>query len=380
MMDQFTLRNARVVTPTGIVEGALCVRDAVIQDVCSGHLHAASAIDAQHDYILPGLIDIHTDNLERHLLPRPNADWPVMAALIAHDAQLAAAGITTVLDSLCVGTEGGGVRNFQKVEEAIRTTGQARSRGLFRTDHLLHLRAELSHADFPAMFDRLHQNPDVRLVSLMDHTPGQRQMANLELYRSLLRKEMKLSEPEIEDHLAKSREAHEKYYPRNRRYALSVMSGRGIALASHDDSTVDHVEQAHDEGIIISEFPTTMLAARAARQRAMHIVAGGPNLVLGRSHSGNIAVAELAHANLVDVLSSDYAPSSLLHGAFLLQTIAAIPLQQAIATVTSNPAQLVGLHDRGTLEPGKRADLIRVRIVDDLPLVISVWREGARVA
>lgn len=331
MQDTLVITNAQVVMPYATVRGSVHIRDGVIQEIATSTSSVPSALDFGGDFLLPGMIDVHTDNLERHLLPRNNADWPVMAALIAHDAQLATAGITTVLDSMCIGTMGAGVRSFEKVEEAIRLTGKQESREIFRVEHLLHLRAELSSPEFPGMFDRLYEHEDLRLVSLMDHTPGQRQWANIDRFAAMERKDHKLSHEEMEAQLARQRE-NQKHVEPNRRYVLSMMDGRGIALASHDDTTLEHVEQAHGEGVLISEFPTTMLAAQAAHERGMQIVAGGPNLVLGRSHSGNVAVEELARAGLVDVLSSDYAPSSLLHGAFLLTQRAGIPTHEAIAT------------------------------------------------
>jgi alpha-D-ribose 1-methylphosphonate 5-triphosphate diphosphatase len=380
MTGTLVLKNAKIVMPTEIVEGSVLLRDGLIEAIFSGACSSPEALDMEGDYIIAGLIDVHTDNLERHMLPRNNADWPVMAALIAHDAQLATAGITTVLDSMCVGTAGKGVRNFAKVEEAIAGMGEAKNCGTFRVDHLLHLRAELSQEKFPEMFSRLHTHPDLRLVSLMDHTPGQRQWADMEKYMVMEKRDFKLTQEEIEAFVDKCREGHDRYSEPNRREVLSVLAGRDVTLASHDDTTLEHVEQAHAEGVRISEFPTTMLAAQAARDRQMEIVAGAPNLVLGRSHSGNVAVEELAQLGLVDVLSSDYAPSSLLYGAFLLAKKTVIPLHEAIRTVTLNPARLVGLKDRGSIETGKRADLVRVRLVEELPLVATVWREGTRIA
>jgi alpha-D-ribose 1-methylphosphonate 5-triphosphate diphosphatase len=380
MNNEIVFSNARMITPDAVVHGSLHVRGGVIHELASGSASPAGAIDLDGDYLLPGLIDIHTDNLERHLLPRQSAAWPVMAALISHDAQLATAGITTVLDSLCVGTDGGGVRDIAKVEEVIELLLKPTHRDLFRVNHLLHLRAELNNADLPSMFERLHRHPDLRLVSLMDHTPGQRQVPDVENFFKEEMRRTGRSREALELQLEAYRKAHEANHGPNRRHLLSLLGGRGIALASHDDTTLEHVEEAHAEGIAISEFPTTFVAARAARERGMQIVAGGPNLVLGRSHSGNVSVAELAKAGLVDVLSSDYAPSSLLHGAFLLHTKVGLPLPQAIATVTANPAKLVSLDDRGAISPGRRADLIRVRLVDEMPVVTTVWRDGLRVA
>jgi alpha-D-ribose 1-methylphosphonate 5-triphosphate diphosphatase len=380
MTETLVLKNAKIVMPTGIVEGSVLLRNGLIGEMNAGASSSPEGLALEGDYLLPGLIDVHTDNLERHLLPRNNADWPVMAAVVAHDAQLATSGITTVLDSMCVGTAGKGARNFAKVEETIKLIGEAKSRNMFRVDHLLHLRAELSNKELPEMFSKLHDHADLRLVSLMDHTPGQRQWADLEKYIEMEKRDYKLSQEEIDAFLERCRESHERYSQPNRGAVLSMMRGRGIALASHDDTTLEHVEESHQEGITISEFPTTMLAAKAARERQIDIVAGSPNLVLGRSHSGNVSVEELARLGLVDVLSSDYAPSSLLYGAFLLACKTDMPLHDAVKTVTLNPARLVGLEDRGSIAVGKRADLIRVRMMDQLPLITTVWRGGTRVA
>lgn len=372
------LTNARIVTPTEIVTGSMEIQDGVISGIDTSS--SAVGIDMEGDYILPGLIDVHTDNLERHIMPRNNAEWPVLSALVAHDAQLATAGITTVLDSLCVGVSGAGVRNFEKVQEAIHLIDSRSASNMFRSDHLLHLRAELSNEEMPAMFARVYESPRVRLVSLMDHTPGQRQWANVEKFAAMEQRDLKLTDEEVRALLERAQINHEKYSPVNRRAVLDMLQGRPVALASHDDTTLEHVEQAHAEGIGISEFPTTVVAAQAARDCGMSIVAGSPNLVLRRSHSGNVSVEELASHGLLDALSSDYAPSSLLFGAFLLHRHLGIALHESLKTVTLHPAQLVQLGDRGSLEIGKRADVIRVREVDQLPLVTTVWREGTRVA
>jgi alpha-D-ribose 1-methylphosphonate 5-triphosphate diphosphatase len=377
---ELILKNAKIVTPTEIVNGSVRICDQRIEEIQSGSSSLPAAIDLAGDYLLPGLIDIHTDNLERHVLPRPNAEWPVMAALVSHDAQVAAAGITTVLDALCVGTMGSGVRSFEKVKEAIALTDVGKRKGMFRSEHLLHLRVEVTHAQTPQMFAQLRNHPDLVLVSLMDHTPGQRQWPDVERFIAMEMRDMKLTEAESREVLRVCLENHQKYAQPNRRALLSMLSGRSVALASHDDSTAEHIEEASADGITISEFPTTAVAARAARDRAMHIVAGSPNLVLGRSHSGNIAVTELAGLGLVDVLSSDYVPSSLLYGAFLLAQKGIVPLPTALKMVTLNPAELVGLSDRGSLAPGKRADMIRVTMFDETSLVSTVWRSGLRVA
>jgi alpha-D-ribose 1-methylphosphonate 5-triphosphate diphosphatase len=380
MAIEIVLTNAKIVTSSEEIHGTIRIKDGLIADIESGCSSIPESIDCHGDYVLPGLIDIHTDNLERHIMPRPNAEWPVTAAIVSHDAQVIAAGITTVLDALCIGTMGKGVRRFEKVKEVIEQTDAGKRNRIFRSEHLLHLRVELTNGLTTQMFAELHDHPDVVLVSLMDHTPGQRQWANMDKFIAMERNDYKLSEEEIENSLRMFEENQKKYYSPNRASLLAMVKDRRIVLASHDDTTIEHVEEAAADGIHISEFPTTLLAAQAARDRSMHIVAGSPNLVLGRSHSGNVAVSDLAKAGLLDVLSSDYVPASLLYGAFQLTSIQETPLYEALKTVTLNPAQLLGLNDRGSLEAGKRADVIRVRKIDQTPLVEMVWRAGERVA
>ena len=165
----------------------------------------------------------------------------------------------------------------------------------------------------------------------------------------------------------------------NRRALLDRVRGRGIALASHDDRTEEEIAENAADGIRISEFPVTMEAAQAAKQAGMQVIAGAPNIVRGGSHSGNVAAADLVRAGAVDAFASDYVPPSLIEAAFQCAREAGISLPDAVAMVTDQPAQMVGLADRGRLEPGLRADLVRVRLLGTLPVVRQVWRAGERV-
>jgi alpha-D-ribose 1-methylphosphonate 5-triphosphate diphosphatase len=373
------LKNARIVTPTEIVEGSVLLRDGLIADIQSGPVVLAKSIDLEGDYLIPGLVDLHTDNFERLVKPRNNVDWPVMASLVAHDAHMVSAGITTIFDSLYVGFLGFGSRSFDTLKNTISELEICQRSGMFRGDHLLHLRAEVSMEVMLEQFSSVFPEEKVRLVSLMDHTPGQRQWRDLDKYVAMEKKDFHLTQEEVDNFLKTAQERHEKVSPANRVKLLSMVEGHSIALASHDDTTVEHVEQAHAEGITISEFPTTIEAAETARAKGMHVVAGSPNLVLGRSHSGNVSVEELARRGLLDALASDYVPSSLLHGAFLLTQKIAMPLHEAIKMVTLAPARMAGLQDRGSIETGMRADLVRVKQAHGLPLPLTVWREGVRV-
>lgn len=380
MSNEFILANARIVTADAVIEGTVHVRDGRIAEVTPGATKAPGAQNLGGDYLLPGLVEIHTDNMEKHFEPRPGALWPShIAAVLAHDTQVIGAGITTVLDAICVGDYRDSGKRRRILADSIGSVTRARAEGLLRADHLFHLRCEVSDPDAVDMFAPHADHPLLRLVSLMDHTPGQRQWRDLESFRTFNR-DKGWSEKDLAAAVAEYKEKADRYSEINRRRVLELCRGLDVPLASHDDTTIEHIEQAHAEGIAISEFPTTLAAAKQARARGMMNVMGAPNVVRGGSHSGNISALSLAEAGLLDILSSDYVPASLLHAAFLLNERAGIALPAAINIVALNPAQSIGLTDRGEIAPGKRADMVRVRLHEDLPVVREVWRDGVRVA
>ncbi len=377
MNTETVLTNARIVTPQGVVEGSMCIRNGHIADVSEGCL--ACGDDMHGEYLIPGLIEMHTDHLETQFQPRPGVLWPSrLAALLAHDTQVMGAGITTVLDSVCCGQLNEGKMRDVLLTMSMEAIRDARRKDVLRVDHQLHLRCEICDPHMLTMFEPYADEPNLRLVSLMDHTPGQRQFRNLDNYKQYYRVE-NMPDDEFQTMMERLKEEQVEYADKHRAAVLALCSHRGIPVASHDDTTPDHVDEAVRCGITISEFPTTMEAARAAREHGLGIVMGAPNVVRGVSHSGNISARTLAGEGLLDILSSDYVPASLLHGAFLLHSELGLPLQDALATVTANPARLLKLEDRGELAEGKRADLVRVRLVDDVPVVRSVWRHGERL-
>lgn len=380
-MRDLLLTNARIVTADTVLEGTVVARDGLIESVETGATRAAGAIDLEGDYLLPGLVELHTDNLEKHFSPRPGVRWPAAAAVIAHDAQVAAAGITTVLDALALGDLVGTARRLDNIHAMVRAIRDARASQALRAEHLLHLRCEISFPECDEMFRTVADDPLVRLVSIMDHTPGQRQFTDIGQYRLYYQKKHGLSDAEFEV-LVERQMAHQREHAeRNRNAVIGMARELGLALASHDDATAAHVEEAVAGGMTIAEFPTTLDAARAARDHGLSVLVGGPNIVLGKSHSGNIAALELAKLGLVDVVSSDYVPASMIQAPFLLTARSSgLDLPAATRLVSRNPARAVGLNDRGEIAPGLRADLVRVSVIDDLPVVRTVWREGARVA
>ena len=376
------LSNARLVLPDRVVEaGWVAMAEGLIADLGADH-PPAGAQDVAGDFIIPGLIELHTDHLEAHYMPRPKVFWDPVAAVVSYDAQLASCGITTVLDSLRVWREEGADKVGGEAPVLAAAIATARDAGMLRITHFLHLRCEVPMPDVVADAAALIGRPDVRLVSLMDHTPGQRQFRDEEKLRTYYRsKSGGLTDAEVEALFAQRRAFAARHAAANYRGLVALARLHGTRLASHDDTTLEHVRQSIADAVAIAEFPTTLEAAAASHAAGIAVLMGAPNLVRGSSHSGNVGTAELARAGLLDVMSSDYMPSSLLMAAFRLpQAAPAIDLPRAIATVTAAPAAAVGLDDRGTIALGKRADLLRVRLTQNIPVVGAVWRAGSRIA
>ena len=378
-MNDLALTNARIVLDNGVLHGTLIARNGLIRLVEEGSTQAPGAIDCEGDYIVPGLIELHTDNLEKHLMPRAGVIWPSIPAVLTHDAQIVAAGITTVFDALSVGDleeESVRIETLRSTYDAI-LEGQAS--GALRADHWIHLRCELAYPRLMEALEPLMDHGSVRLLSLMDHTPGQRQYRDLQQYRKYYSKNhMTWTEDEFADVAKRRTEQQATYSAKHESAVLTMSHGRNMILASHDDTDAQQVDHARRIGVTISEFPTTQEAADAAHAHGLTTVMGAPNVVRGGSHSGNVAALELAHSDRLDMLSSDYVPASLLHGAFLLHTQAGWSMPRAMATVSKNPAKALGFSDRGQLKPGMRADVVRMRNMDGLPVVRNVWVNGQR--
>ena len=377
--------NAQLVLADEVVHGSVHTNGALIQSVDAGTSSLPGGIDLEGDYLWPGMVEVHTDNFERHLMPRPAVRWDDAPALLAHDAEIASSGITTVLDALGVGEADPESVRGSEWDTVLDHIAEFSQRGLLRADHLLHVRCELPAPNTLSLFEPFKDNPLVRMISLMDHTPGQRQWENIEHAWIYFSGKKGWSQAKFEARVAQAREDQVRYAQPHRAYFTAYCKEHGIALASHDDTTVAHVEEAHAEGATVSEFPTTVLAAQAAHARGMVTIMGGPNVVRGGSHSGNVSAIELARLGLMDILSSDYVPGSLLSATLRLTETAGLSLPQAVALVTRNPATCIGLHDRGQIAQGLRADLIQVRLVKladgrQQGVVRAVWRGGVRVA
>lgn len=377
MTDDTILTNAILVLPDATLHGTMVIRGDTITDVQPHRSSAQPARDMDGDYLIAGIVDTHTDNLERQVLPRSLARWPSRSAMVAHDAQCAAAGVTTVFDALCLGDLGFDKDRIRTFQEGVIDLDALSEADLLKAEHFLHLRCEVPALDMLELFDSVADHTLVRMVSLMDHSPGVGQYANLDFYRAL-RRRGGLDDEYIERRILELQEQRQRTRIPHRRALLDRIAERNIAIASHDDRTEAEIAENAADGIDISEFPVTMEAARAAKAAGMQVIAGAPNIVRGGSHSGNVAAADLLENGAVDAFASDYVPNSLVEAAF--HCAQRIGLPEAIALVTENPARLAGLDDRGRLQPGQRADVVRVRLHEGLPVVRQVWRAGERVA
>ncbi|MCT8998173.1 alpha-D-ribose 1-methylphosphonate 5-triphosphate diphosphatase [Chelativorans intermedius] len=379
MTHETILRNARIVLADAVVEGSVKIVGGRIAGLDTGA--AGIGEDLEGDFLIPGLVELHTDHLERHFAPRPKVRWNPVAAVLAHDAQVATSGITTVFDALRIGLDEEGDVDADGMRSLADAIEDSIAAGRLRADHHLHLRCEVSAPDCLSAFARFEDDPHVRLASLMDHSPGQRQFTDLETYAAYYKANMKMDDAAFRRFCEKRTAESQCNAAPNRRAISAACRERGIILASHDDATPEHVAEAAAVGVRVAEFPTTTAAARASKEAGMAVLMGAPNLVRGGSHSGNVSARALAREGALDILSSDYIPFSLIQAAFSLSTLVeGIALPQAVAKVSKIPAEAVGLDDRGVIEPGRRADLVRVRLDGGIPVVRAVWREGQRVA
>ncbi len=379
---RLVLGNGRIVLADRVIErGWLAVEDGRITEVGEGAA-AAPCEDLGGDLVMPGLVELHTDHLEAHVTPRPKVQWDPIAAVVSYDAQLATCGITTVLDSLRVWREEGSPDADGLAGPLAEAIATAREADLLRADHFLHLRCEIPMPNVVDDASELIARADVRLLSLMDHTPGQRQFRDEGKLRDYYRgKSGGLTDAELDVLFARRLELQKLHAASNTRAVVALAKAHGVPLASHDDTTAENVREAVCDGVAVAEFPTTLEAARGLHEAGIGILMGAPNVVRGGSHSGNVAAIDLAREGLLDILSSDYVPSSLLMAALQLpRHVETIDLAAAVRTVTRTPARAVGLDDRGEIAAGLRADLIRVHVAHDVPVVRSVWREGRRVA
>lgn len=374
------LTDLKIVLPDRVLErGAVNIEDGRIAAIVEGDKrgYGLSAIGLT---LIPGVIDLHGDMLERDIEPRPNAFFPTTVALYELDKRLAGAGITTAFAAVGFAWHQNDLRTQEKATEIIETICAQRQD--LMVDFRVHARFEIANLDTAAILERLLADQMVDMVSLMDHTPGQGQYADITRYIDFMVQWLgiprELLENDAKDRM-KSKIAEVAEIARDWSQADEVCRlarAHGIPIASHDDDKPSKIEQMASMGVSISEFPVTEDAARYARGKGMYTIMGAPNAYRGGSNTGNLSALHAIEAGLVDILATDYYPPAMLQTAFKLAKQGILPLVDGMKLIAENPARAVGLHDRGRIEVGLQADLVLVEEGPDHARIRATLRQG----
>jgi alpha-D-ribose 1-methylphosphonate 5-triphosphate diphosphatase len=368
------LIHARLVLDHEVSEDcSLLVEDDRITAIDPLPGNADREIDLRGAWLVPGLIDVHCDAIEKEIEPRPNVHFPLPYAIANADKRNAAAGITTVYHALSFAHGELGVRNVDMAATIAREIQACRGHAL--VDHRVHGRYEVTdESGFPVLMKLLGDRA-LDLISFMDHTPGQGQFKDLAAYRAFQISNYRKSAEEA-DQLVQAKIAGREA-ARIRVDALAERARQsGVRMASHDDDSPAKIAAMAQLGVSVSEFPVNLETAQAARAAGMETVFGSPNVMRGASQSGSMKAIEAIRHGVADCLCSDYAPAAMLTAAFMLPRMADIDLACAIRLVAGNPAKGLGLDDRGRIAPGLRADLVAVREVAGLPQVTHTFSAG----
>ena len=374
--DMLYLTHARVVLADATLEdAAVLVADGRILAVCPAAAPAgAREIDLTGRLLMPGMIDLHCDALEKEVEPRPGVHFPLDFACAQADKRNAAAGITTVFHALSFANHEMGVRNNAFAAEIARAVSAWQEHAL--VDNRVHARYEVTDETAPPFLTRLLRDGHAHLRSIMAPPPGQGQFRDVTAFRSYLANSYRTSETELDAILIHKQDAAA---GATARITQVVAAARecGVVVASHDDDSPAKVEAVAAFGAAISEFPINLETARAARARGMVTLYGAPNVLRGKSQSGAMRALDAVIAGVADCLCGDYSPAALLPSMLRLPELAGIGLHEAVALVSCNPARAAGLTDRGQIAAGQRADLIAVKSLGGLPQVERVWVHGA---
>ena len=381
MPGDLLVRNARVVLPDRVVrEADLRVRGGTVVELTGDVLepHGEPVLEADGDWLLPGLVDVHCDAIEREVQPRPGVCLPVDAALAELDGKLALCGVTTVFHAVSFGA-GEGVRSNELAAALVRAIAAlGRRRTLVR--HRAHVRLDVSNGAALPLVAALIEERAVGMLSFMDHTPGQGQHRDPKRYPEHLRTTSWAAEDEVDRIVAQKLAGRALVGEEDLRALADRAEAAWLPLAGHDPDTLDAVDRAIERGAGLVAFPVTLEAARYAADRGVHVCVGAPNVLHGRPHDGDLSARAAIAADAADVLCSDYYPAGLLQAVFALARDGAATLAEAVAMATANAAAAAGLQNAaGVIAPGWPADLVLVADDDGWPRVQGTVVDGELV-
>lgn len=374
MTERKIIVNAQVVLPDEVIEGYVLIEGDKIAAVGEGAYPEIGGsgpdevIDAAGCYVMPGMIDLHSDAIEREMQPRPNALFPIEPAFYELEKKLAASGITTMYHSLSLSDEWG-VRDKAMVLKVIDVINRFQgSRLMIR--HKIHLRYELTYLAGIKILEELIRSGSIDFMSYMDHTPGQGQYRNVEELKKYNIESYGKNAYEMEEMLDRTVEAQKMIDWDALSDLAKLARDKGIRLASHDDDSREEIEALLQNKGVLSEFPVNLDTAVYAKERGVHVCVGAPNLVRGGSHNSNMKAIDAVACKAADIICSDYMPGALLPAVFKLVDSLGMELSAAVRMTTLNPASAVGIDQEfGTVEAGKSADLLIVEMYRNYPMI-----------
>jgi alpha-D-ribose 1-methylphosphonate 5-triphosphate diphosphatase len=368
-MNTHLLTNARIVTPTENFTGTVEIENGIITAVIKDKFYAEGT-DLNGQWLIPGCIDIHTDYLEKELYPRASAAFPLPFALHFMDARAASCGITTVFSAVSFSDNQEKNRSLAEAIELSKQIDKTRHSLLVR--HFLHARIDPNSNGILDYLEPMKQLESLYLVIYNDQIPGQRQFT-IGQQIEMRSKSFGITAEEAERRLMLQIERTSKI---NNREPIYYAFKDKYILGSHDDTTVEHVDEGQVFGSALSEMPTTLAAARRAKELGQWVCLGAPNYYRGGSHCGNLSCWEAMDEDLVDILCSDYHFPTML--ASVLRMIEnGIDPSKAVNMVTLNPARLLNFDkETGSIEVGKRADIVVFDGAKSFAAVSNVFVDG----
>ena len=369
----------------GLQEESQCGQDGRCgQDGQYGQDNPVQYMDAHGGYIMPGFIDVHSDKIEQFILPRPTAQIDYGLAMAECERELVGLGVTTVYHSFSLYRDEFFGKSPLRTKESVKAMASLVKEMSGRDrliHHRFHLRLEIDNFEGYEIAKSMIEENLVHEISFMDHTPGQGQYQDLAVYQEQIEKyqgkEVREGSFEsiLEYHKSKDRMTLEQI-----KDLAAMARDKGITTASHDDDCPGKLKVNQEIGVVISEFPITIDIARQARSQGFHTVVGAPNVLLGGSHSGNMSAAEAIADGSADIICSDYFPQAILHSLFIMNQDYGVDLPEVVKKATLNPAIAMGTQaDYGSVEPGKKADLLVVKLQDERPAVSQVLIDGSPV-
>ncbi len=379
-MKSFVINNATIVTPNEtIAGGSLMVKNGNIAEIAKTpfmeHQHDCLMIDAQGNYLLPGIIDIHTDAMDHEINPRTSADFPIDVAFRELEKRLCGVGITTVYHSIHLGymdAEYNLRSKYSRKEVFEKVFDESQKNTMIHNK--IHLRFEISgNKDYELCYE-LVEKGYISLFSFMDHTPGQGQYPLEKFIAMAAKRGMTKEEALLE---LERKQSRPKISKEQIRELTDFLHSKNIPIASHDDDSIEKVEENNALGINICEFPITMDTARRATELKLSVIGGASNVLRGGSTGGNLNALDAIAAGFMDTLCSDYYPPAILHSIFMLHNQGVLPLHKAVNLATLNAAKAVKIDQTtGSIEKGKIADLVLVNYEHNVPLVVKTIASG----